>query len=104
MGDSNSVSSNNKSIETTYINYFQLVAKGGRTTSEMESLGWEGQEGQASQVNNGRVYGLKMQNSLVNGQSALEMPNDKSTLTPNNRLVLVCGILFYKKTENYRYM
>jgi hypothetical protein len=55
-------------------------------------------------VNNGRVYGLKMQNSLVNGQSALEMPNDKSTLTPNNRLVLVCGILFYKKTENYRYM
>ena len=33
----------------------------------------------------------------------LAMPNDRSTLTPNNLPVLVCGVIYYNKSKTYRY-
>ena len=92
------------SIATTDINYCKLVAEGSKRRAEMESLGRSGQEKQAGQVNSSRGRG--MNNAECIGKwtvCTLAMPNDRSTLTPNNLPVLVCGVIYYNKSKTYRY-
>lgn len=62
----------------------------------------------------GRLVSSKLKNLLrlptkcqgkeqeLAGCLELEMPNDKSTLTPNHLPVQVCGVIYYKKTGNIR--
>jgi hypothetical protein len=93
-GTQGSTDDDTVSIATTDINYCQLVASSGRRRAEMESLGQAGQERQASQVNSSRGHGLN--NAECFGKWTIctfQMPNDRSTLTPNNLPVLVCGFI-----------
>ncbi len=89
---------------TTDINYCRLVAEGSKRRAEMESLGQAGQEKQAGQVNSSRECGLN--NAECIGKwtiCTLVMPYDRSTLTPNDLPVLVCGAIYYNKSKNYQY-
>jgi hypothetical protein len=70
----------------------------------METLGRSGQEKQAQQVNSRRGGGENTMECIGKWSiCTLEVPNDKSTLTPNHLLVQVCRVIYYKEFNSIRY-
>jgi len=90
------------SVATNDINYHAIVLRGNIMRQQLEESAREGQKKQAEAVNKTRigVGGEVLRKWTV---ATLVMPHDKNEFTPKNLPVLICGTIYYKTTDTYRY-